>query len=505
MGKTMRIIGILPLDDRPATRIFPERIAAIAGIRALTPPREALGNFRTAGDFEALRSWLLAAAPAVDGLIVAADMLAYGGLVASRRADLPLETAEKRLAVLKELRRRFPELPIAAAGVLMRISLTVSDRASEKIYRDLIRYCEVRYRADELHEEEFRAEKERLADAIPESALRTFERARARNFQINQRLIEMKADGTLSDLILLQEDSSACGPHLSEQRLLRQRIDAFGLRGEVLLYPGADEGTQTLSARWINGGAAPAVETIYTSERMASAVMPYEHCPLSESLSNHLRSAGFRTGAGGTLPCFWVHTPCGDAERAAAAARIEELLRSGRMVAVADVWKANGADSAFLEELDARGLLPKLSAYAGWNTAGNTIGTALSFYSAVLKLESDADGALAAAEERRRARKVFLWERLADDWGYQSVVRPMIEARCDRDGIDYRSLGAAHASIEAEVRRALSGWIAVHLPPEKFGLCGLAPEIRLPWGRTFEVEARLVPGSGGRGGKASEA
>ena len=59
MGKTMRIIGILPLDDRPATRIFPERIAAIAGIRALTPPREALGNFRTAGDFEALRSWLL--------------------------------------------------------------------------------------------------------------------------------------------------------------------------------------------------------------------------------------------------------------------------------------------------------------------------------------------------------------------------------------------------------------------------------------------------------------
>ena len=81
----------------------------------------------------------------------------------------------------------------------------------------------------------------------------------------------------------------------------------------------------------------------------------------------------------------------------------------------------------------------------------------------------------------------------------------MIEARCDRDGIDYRSLGSAHASIEAEARRALSGWIAVHLPPEKFGLCGFAPEIRLPWGRTFEVEARLVPGSGGRGGKASEA
>lgn len=497
MGKTMQSVGILPLDDRPATRIFPERIAAIAGIRALTPPREALGNFRTAGDFEALQSWLLAAAPAVDGLIVSADMLAYGGLVASRRADISLDAAEKRLSVLKELRRRFPELPIAAAGVLMRISLTVSDKASEKVYRDLIRYCEVRYRVDELHEEELRAEKERLAEAIPRSALRTFERARARNFQVNQRLIEMKADGTLSDLILLQEDSSAYGPHLSEQRLLRQRIDAFGLRGEVLLYPGADEGTQTLAARWINGGAAPTVETVYTAERMSSAVMPYEHCPLGESLSNHLRSAEFRTGAGGAVPCLWVHTPCSDAERTAAVVRIENFLRAGRKVAVADVWKANGADSVFLEELDGRGLLPKLSAYAGWNTAGNTIGTALAFYSAVLKLENDADESPSMASVRRRAQQVFLWERLADDWGYQSVVRPMIEARCDRAGIDYRSLGAAHASIEAEVRRALSGWIAVHLPPEKFGLRGLRPEIRLPWGRTFEVEVLLAPESGG--------
>ena len=497
MGKTMQSVGILPLDDRPATRIFPERIAAIAGIRALTPPREALGNFRTAGDFEALQSWLLAAAPAVDGLIVSADMLAYGGLVASRRADISLDAAEKRLSVLKELRRRFPELPIAAAGVLMRISLTVSDKASEKVYRDLIRYCEVRYRVDELHEEELRAEKERLAEAIPGSALRTFERARARNFQVNQRLIEMKADGTLSDLILLQEDSSAYGPHLSEQRLLRQRIDAFGLRGEVLLYPGADEGTQTLAARWINGGAAPTVETVYTAERMSSAVMPYEHCPLGESLSNHLRSAEFRTGAGGAVPCLWVHTPCSDAERTAAVVRIENFLRAGRKVAVADVWKANGADSVFLEELDGRGLLPKLSAYAGWNTAGNTIGTALAFYSAVLKLENDADESPSMASVRRRAQQVFLWERLADDWGYQSVVRPMIEARCDRAGIDYRSLGAARASIEAEVRRALSGWIAVHLPPEKFGLRGLRPEIRLPWGRTFEVEVLLAPESGG--------
>lgn len=497
MGKTMQSVGILPLDDRPATRIFPERIAAIAGIRALTPPREALGNFRTAGDFEALQSWLLAAAPAVDGLIVSADMLAYGGLVASRRADISLDAAEKRLSVLKELRRRFPELPIAAAGVLMRISLTVSDKASEKVYRDLIRYCEVRYRVDELHEEELRAEKERLAEAIPGSALRTFERARARNFQVNQRLIEMKADGTLSDLILLQEDSSAYGPHLSEQRLLRQRIDAFGLRGEVLLYPGADEGTQTLAARWINGGVHPAVETVYTAERMSSAVMPYEHCPLGESLSNHLRSAEFRTGAGGAVPCLWVHTPCSDAERTAAVVRIENFLRAGRKVAVADVWKANGADSVFLEELDGRGLLPKLSAYAGWNTAGNTIGTALAFYSAVLKLENDADESPSMASVRRRAQQVFLWERLADDWGYQSVVRPMIEARCDRAGIDYRSLGAAHASIEAEVRRALSGWIAVHLPPEKFGLRGLRPEIRLPWGRTFEVEVLLAPESGG--------
>lgn len=481
----MNVVGILPLDDRPATCLFPERIAAIAALKPILPPRGSLGNFLAPGDTNALADWLIRTAPDLDALIVAADMLAYGGLVASRRAQPSFETASARLSTLNEIHRHFPRLKILVASVIMRISLTAADKDAEKIYRDLIRYSEVRYRFETLGKLALREEKNKLEKQISPQTIREYDRTRERNYQINRALIEMSAKGIISDLVLLQEDASRFGPHLTEQHRLREKIRESGRENQILIYPGADEGTQTLLARWINRTDAPAVELFYSSESRSADIMPFEHCPLSESLSNHLRSANLRPGSGANLPCVWVHNPCTDKERNQAVRDIEALLNSGRKVAAADVYRPNGSDPLFMRMMNERGLLPELSAYAGWNTAGNTIGTVLAHLSAALTLNG------AVEPGRLTAQRKFLWERIADDWGYQSVVRERIEADCRKKGIDCLSLGGAYDGTDAAVRRELSDWIRETIPPEKFGCANSKPTVRLPWARTFEVEVTL--------------
>ena len=300
----------------------------------------------------------------------------------------------------------------------------------------------------------------------------------------------MRAAVILSELVFLQEDAARFGPHLTEQQILRAHIGEAGLANEILIYPGADEGTQTLLARWINRSAFPEVELFYSSAAGSSDILPYEHCPLAESLSNHLRSAKLKPGTGADLPCVWVHNPCSTSEREQAVQKIAALLKSGRKVAIADVYRPNGCDPTFMRLLNERGILPRLSACAGWNTAGNTIGTALAHLSAALTLGPDAGAA------RFAAQRIFLWERLADDWGYQSVIRTGVETDCRKKTADVLALGAAYDEANAAVRRELGHWIAETIPPEKFGLENFEPAVGLPWPRTFEVDVALEPGTG---------
>ena len=62
----------------------------IAGVDVLTPPRPALGKFLTPGDTDAIWAWLLS--PRTDrafAYVLSTDMLAYGGLIASRAPLTP--------------------------------------------------------------------------------------------------------------------------------------------------------------------------------------------------------------------------------------------------------------------------------------------------------------------------------------------------------------------------------------------------------------------------------
>jgi hypothetical protein len=125
--------------------------------------------------------------------------------------------------------------------------------------------------------------------------------------------------------------------------------------------------------------------------------------------------------------------------------------------------------------------LTALAAYGAWNTAGNTIGSALAQSCAAQFARSDA---------QRAAQQRFLLHRFIEDWGYQQIVRADLRAWLQQT---YGAPDPSAATLAATCARAEQqlGALIAQLP----GFAGkyrIAPgSLRLPWGRTFEVDFEL--------------
>jgi len=183
---------------------------------------------------------------------------------------------------------------------------------------------------------------------------------------------------------------------------------------------------------------------------------------------------------------------------------LASLARSKRDVALADVAYCNGADPGLITALAAHKALPLLAGFAAWNTAGNTIGSALA--QATLRWIGRAHQghrSHRAREAATRAQIEFLFERLVDDYGYQTVVRKQAYQFARDD------LGEFPLNLRRGRRRA-AGYVRDRLVPLARQLfadhfqgveidgCRIAAlsdlRIRLPWPRLFEieVEARIA-------------
>src|SRR5688500_6116924 len=134
------MLALIPLDNRPCNVRFPREIAAIGGSELLTPPDDLLGYFTTPGQSAELVRWL-EELPPVEALIVSSDMLAYGGLVASRRPTTPLEQARHTLQVLQRFRAAHPQTPIYAFSILMRLAVTLESDEAAANYYNIMRYA----------------------------------------------------------------------------------------------------------------------------------------------------------------------------------------------------------------------------------------------------------------------------------------------------------------------------------------------------------------------------
>jgi hypothetical protein len=496
-ARSMPPIVVVPLDDRPVTRQLPLMLGKIAGRTVLEPPRALLGNYLRFGKPDAIVAWLNAWATPANDYVISTDMLAYGGLIASRVPGTTYADAYFRLNELAAIRRRRPAARIDAFATIMRLAPTgvpaIGDGANFFAAYPAWTYLQ---QYANLHDPPTAAEEataQSLRAKIGEPLLQAYLDTRARDYEVDERLIAMTEGGTLDRLALRQDDAGPVGLHVAEVAGLRAQIEQSSAKARLSISPGADEMAMVLVAAALARGArwTPHVAVIYSTPTGAQVQDPLEFAPISAAIDDLI------AGCGGVHddvnPDLWLYvrvpgTPAGRDDAFYAA--VQRATTAGKSVALADLSFLEptfASQASFAQRLLAGGVASRLDAYSSWNTNANTVGTALA-------------EAVAAGAGRRTgtynflAHREFTFDRIVDDVGFHTVVRPELNRTLDAQGVsDHTYLLPDVAAPVAALNDALLWQQAEAILPQLYpGDHIAAMRITLPWNRTFETEIQVA-------------
>src|SRR5512134_2117197 len=250
----------VPLDDRPVCFDFVVGLGQAAGLDVRVPDRAVLGDRRRFGDVEAVWAWLEEALTAghAQALIASAEMLCFGGLVASRKSTAPFEEIEPRLRRLEDVA---DGLPVYVSAVIPRTPQQPTDEdAAHWLSGDV---------------EERRQHRER-------------------QYRMLDGLIDSAAQGRFQYLLIGQDDTAPGSAGAAERARLEARLgatqDGHGRPGRVQVTTGADELNGRLLARLLRDltGRSPAVRVVYTYPEAAGAIPRYESTPLTQTVEEHV-------------------------------------------------------------------------------------------------------------------------------------------------------------------------------------------------------------------------
>ncbi len=490
-------IAFVPLDDRPVTAQLPVLLGRIAGVAVTTPPRAMLGHVLEPGRPDEIVVWLNreAAARRPGAIVVSTDMLAYGGLLASRVPGTSYADARSRLMELAHLRAEYPQMWIGAFGTIMRLAPT-GIPAGTPYFAAYPQWTYLQEYAN-LHDPPTAGEAARAArlrELIGEPLLDAYLATRARDLAIDRLLLSFAARGTLDRLVLGQDDAGPVGLHVREVAQLQSDLAADPAAG-ASIEPGADELGMALvahalavKARW-----TPRVAVRYSMPGAGAYQDPIEYAPIAAAIGSLVAACGGVIDDAAPQIVLYVRVP-GTTPQAddATVAAMESDAAAGRSVALADLsFLASYRDqAAFARRILAEGVASKLDAYASWNTNANTVGTALA-------------EAVAAGAGRRMgtydalAHRTMTFIRFLDDYAYHDEVRPALNDELAAAGIADHTLLPAEAAAQASQRDRALLWndalpILAQLDP---GYHIAAISIGLPWGRTFEtaIDAAIAP------------
>ena len=472
----MKIVH-LPLDSRPCNWQFPGQLAAWCGHECVVPTE--MDFFTTPDSFENTREFLFKEAEGADALVVSADHLCYGSLLESRNDNVPREEALERLELLTALHQAYPNLPIYVYGVVMRSSVSALYAGDLQLHQAMTEYSMYTDRAAVTGSAEDAVRAQQAKEKVPLHVLRRYEMARARNHAVNCRCVELAGEGVLRSLALLQEDSEVWGFHKTEQRALLALREVCGAKN-VWLHNGTDEGGALTVMKAVE--RAKPVDVRFLGWKNGDFVARYEDRPFGENVWSMLEYAGLKRDAQAEAvlavccPPDGIQTDWPKPEHEEGleqeAAELARMIKAGRKVYLLDVTRANGGAPALMEKLCRRVHPSALAGYSAWNTASNSLGTAIA------QMMSD--------QLAGKANQAFLWERLLDDLAYQGVVRGRLNDELEAEGEDLLHL---HDPRKAEER--LREMMQEYVSQDPVMKDAPAYSICLPWGRTFEAEVHL--------------
>ena len=491
----MKKIILLPLDERPCNFDFPPKIFNGEKYTVVCPQK--LGQKKTPAAYEDIRAFLLENIESADAAVISVDTLLYGGLIPSRLHRLTEETVLERLMLLKTLREKNPHCILYAFQCIMRCPKYSSADEEPDYYED----CgeEIHHIGRLTHLEKLgsgnEAELAALREKVPQAALEDYVARRAFNGGFNIRTLELVEDGTVDFLVIPQDDSAKYGYTAMDQQRVRAVINEKVLNDRVLLYPGADEVGMTLIARAVNAleKKTPRVYLKYASTLAPVLIPNYEDRSLNETVKYHVLAAGCTVVTalreadcvmGITAPANKMleaaEQPANnidyDVERNMAEFMqfINDCINEGIPVGILDNAYTNGGELQLLRVLNKQNNLMKLTAYAGWNTSANSMGTVL----AQLVNRQHQNNTQAAAN--------FLAERYIEDFGYDAVVRGYVtEHILPAWEMNYFYCAEPRGKAAEAIKDELDKFIEKELT--SIADCVTLKEIWLPWSRMFEI------------------
>ena len=529
-------ILFVPLDERFATRGLWLNLASLldtSEYHVETPPPSVISLRKKPADLSALKSWVEDRAPGAHALVASAEMLLYGGLIASRTSNETTDTIEQRLEWVAGLRAAHG-IALYVSSVVMRIPSYNSDFEEPWYWalygQDLYSYSYHSARYDALGDRTDKDAASAARSLVPPHVVDKFLWRRARNYNVSRRALELQ-NGTapFTALYVTQDDSAEYGFNVQEADGLKRLATTLGISEAVLkVYPGADEVGSALLSRlviddWVAEGAEtaprPTAAVVWRAANATGLVPNYESQAISATVLAQLEACGLRVidGASKQTPdvTLLVNNFAGAPQLEASQQRDPDdvpvsdyaALEAGLprpqnrscVAAIADVRYSNGGDRAFVRWLMGRVksgqdacLGAGRFAYAGWNTDGNTLGTAIAN-----------GGLLWVSAQRERvqvdASKRFTLLRFLEDLEYQSVARNRLVSYVDAAGDAVTDLATDLDFYERFSRKLLSATVAGYAsalditaptPPGE-----LLASVWYPWNRTFEIGLALAQAS----------
>ncbi|PWT96108.1 MAG: hypothetical protein C5B53_10335 [Candidatus Melainabacteria bacterium] len=485
---------LIPIDNRPVTYVFPQMVAAAAGVEPIVPARNLMGSLKAPTDLNLLSQWLNDALMKVKpkAIFVCLDSLLYGGLIPSRRShDSLAEVIERTRAIASWKSLGDSKVQVYAQASIMRIP-NYNDATEEPDYWDehgqkLFQWSTLKHK-NRLDNGRFDKELAEIEKAIPEQVRNDFFNRRQRNFQVNQQLVEMAKTGLIDYLVFSQDDTGEYGLNVLEKSELAARAGSF-LGKTIAAYAGADEVLEALISRWLVKSESNRLPVLlhFSPERGKNIASNFEGQTIEKTMRTQCQAAGLTVvhdsstdqaelaiivHTGGEVQGDHVWLPGSTDLRSLDTEKIVgntiKLLEQSKVPAIlCDVAYSNGADPLLIKAvMSNRKLLDKVWAYAGWNTTGNTVGSALAL--GIARWFAHRRG---YSSDKCFARAQFV--RYADDWAYQTQVRPQLAGRA--------------------VQKQLQELMEPLLQQLKQNM-GFDPgeiSLRFPWERVFEVEIAL--------------
>lgn len=483
----------VPQDDRPVSLQYTVDTAKAAGMTVLTPPQNLISGKTYKGQADQIWNWVEQNAGRADVMVLSTDTLIYGGLVDSRKHNLPLSTLEYRLKRIEALKANYKNTRIYGFGTVMRSPRASGGGTEPSYYADYgptifqIAALQDKLDAGTLTQ----AETQKLMSlqaSVPVEYLQDWFSRRQKNMQINKGLIDEARKGVFEYFALGHDDTSQLSQSALEGRYLSQYSKGIP-RTQYGSFPGADQLGLLLMARSRTDESVekPTFSIIYPLGGAGKTLPGYEDQTIDKTIAEHVEAVGgTMTTAGKPTVLLAINTPLSTSTSESEAFgnlpmvsqatnafvdRIQQATEQGVTVSVADIAYNNGSDNTLVGAMYKRDILYKIGAYNGWNTASNTVGYAI------------AQGLLLKSMSPEGHRDM-LTQQYLDNWAYQANIRKDIYRMQDSIRTDnVRYSGDLNSKLEEYLQERIQDFGKTYLKVDPRTI-----KATFPWGRLFETD-----------------